>query len=132
MLPGPAISAVPIHMRGGGADEEASSPAPPQTMRLFGQAPANLPPELAKAAEQQKLTSWYECQAAQGAIFGHKCAGLRDVAQAVREYKGTSDAEPDTLNRMKAIFKNFIAGVEGDEFYQTSLKRKSLGDNSEE
>jgi hypothetical protein len=119
-------------MRGGGADEEASSPAPPQTMRLFGQAPANLPPELAKAAEQQKLTSWYECQAAQGAIFGHKCAGLRDVAQAVREYKGTSDAEPDTLNRMKAIFKNFIAGVEGDEFYQTSLKRKSLGDNSEE
>lgn len=91
-----------------------------------------LPNELVHAAQQQEATSWYQAQAAQGAIFAHKCEALRNVAETVRAIEGMQSIPTEEYRKLDAILKRGIGGVESDQFYRQLLKCNKFSPHAEQ
>lgn len=119
-------SAIPFHM---------STPQLTPQLPLRALPPMALPDELVQAAEQQKVTSRYECQAAQGSIFGHKCGGLRNIAETLRCCESMTVTDTDTCHLQppaRDLKARHSGGGGRREFYETALKPKSLADIASE
>ena len=119
-----SLSAVPPHMA-----QPPPAPASPKPQPAPRSGPLQLPNELVLAAKQQHAASWYQAQAAQGAIFAHKCEGLKHIAETVRAVEGIT-RDTDMVGKLNAMLKRGVGWVESDPFFRDQQQKSETESES--